>query len=115
MTRISDNFIGRRIHELRVADEMTLAELSEASEGVSLSYISDIERGRTFPTLQTLERLCDGLCVTLPQFFEGSEFNLTENERELLIELRNHDMAGAVKRLGAIAKAWEYEKDTPAS
>jgi transcriptional regulator with XRE-family HTH domain len=40
----------------RLRGDMTLKDLA-AKAGVSLSYISDIEQGRTVPTIETLDRI----------------------------------------------------------
>lgn len=42
----------------------TLAELADGC-GVSASFISDIERGRTVPSLKTLHRICEACNVAL--------------------------------------------------
>lgn len=52
--------LGERIHDLRVEADMTLAELSKQS-GVSISYIADIEKDRTVPTLGRLQDLAIAL------------------------------------------------------
>lgn len=39
---------------------MTLAQASGAA-GLSLSYLSDVERGRRLPSLEALDRLCAAL------------------------------------------------------
>ena len=40
----------------RMRGDMTLAEVSEMT-GISISYLSDIERGRTIPSIATLQKL----------------------------------------------------------
>ncbi|WP_409433935.1 helix-turn-helix domain-containing protein [Litorimonas sp. RW-G-Af-16] len=52
--------LGQTIHRLRMADQMSLGDLSEAS-GVAKSMISQIEKNETNPTLATLSRLSQAL------------------------------------------------------
>lgn len=44
------------LRALRVAHRKTLATLAEAS-GLSVSFLSDVERGRTDPSLETLRKI----------------------------------------------------------
>lgn len=48
--------IAAQIRELREAGDLTLAQVSEAS-GLSISYLSDLERGRTEPSLDALRAI----------------------------------------------------------
>lgn len=48
--------LGERLRELRLGRGTTLLQLSQAT-GLSVSYLSDLERGRTTPSLETLEKL----------------------------------------------------------
>lgn len=52
--------LGKTIQRLRVADNMSLGDLSEHS-GVAKSMISQIEKNETNPTLATLSRLSSAL------------------------------------------------------
>ena len=65
--------LHERLKELRTERQLTLKELSERSE-LSVSYLSDIERGRTVPTLVTLETLANALAVTVIDFLSGVDF-----------------------------------------
>lgn len=53
-----------RLRMLRHRAGLTLAQVSERA-GITLSFLSDIERGRSLPGLDTLERIADvyGLSV----------------------------------------------------
>lgn len=62
-----------RLKELRTHHELTLKALAELS-GLSVSYLSDIERGRTTPTLATLEQLATALEISLLDFLSGVDF-----------------------------------------
>ncbi len=51
---------GERLHELREKRGLTLRDLAERAE-MSLTYVSDLERGQKVPSLTTLVRLASAL------------------------------------------------------
>lgn len=57
-------WIPEMVKSLRESNTLTLEKLA-ALCGLSLSYISDIERGRAIPTIETLDKLFRVLGVTL--------------------------------------------------
>jgi transcriptional regulator with XRE-family HTH domain len=61
--------VGERIKALRTEQGMTLAELSEKAS-VSVSYLSQIERDKTTPSLTTLSGIARVFDVGLRYFFE---------------------------------------------
>lgn len=77
--------ILNEITQLRLERNWTEYELAKHS-GVSQSTISTWYRKNQTPTIQTLDKICKGLGITLSQFFaEGSEpISLTEKQREML-------------------------------
>ncbi|MEW5952136.1 MAG: helix-turn-helix transcriptional regulator [Bacillota bacterium] len=52
--------IGRKIRKLRQEQDLTLKELA-ARVGISLSYLSDIERNRSNPSVDTLQSIASAL------------------------------------------------------
>lgn len=72
--------LGYRIRELRNNKGETLKNTSEDT-GLSVSYLSDIERGRTNPSLQTLETLANHFGITINDMLLGVDFagDQTEN------------------------------------
>ena len=62
-----------RLRQLRTDRGLTLKQLAESSE-LSVSYLSDIERGRTTPTLNTLEVLAHALSLSVIDFLTGVDF-----------------------------------------
>ncbi len=48
--------LGERLREIRQQRGDTLLQVSRAT-GLSVSYLSDLERGRTNPSIETLEKL----------------------------------------------------------
>ena len=62
--------LGSKLHNMRKARNLTLSNVSETT-GLSLSFLSDIERGRTLPSLKTLARIAAALNVTVIAALEG--------------------------------------------
>lgn len=62
--------IGERIKILRIEQGMTLAELGEKT-CLSISYLSQIERGKTTPSLATLSVIANAFNIGLRFFFEA--------------------------------------------
>lgn len=58
--------IGERIHSIRLKSNLTLKELGERTD-LSAAYLSNVENGRTSPTMENLERICRALQYDLPQ------------------------------------------------
>lgn len=63
--------IGKRIKSYRQKHSLTLKEI-EARVGVSATHISEIERGKTSPTIGALSRIADALGVD-PALFLASD------------------------------------------
>jgi transcriptional regulator with XRE-family HTH domain len=55
---------GKTLKDIRLEKGLTLRELSKTS-GISVSYLSDIERGVTLPSIWTLNILSAALGHTL--------------------------------------------------
>jgi transcriptional regulator with XRE-family HTH domain len=62
--------IGQRIREVRRQREKTLKQLAEDT-GLSLTYLSDVERGDTQPSLKSLQRIAEGLDLTTTDLMRG--------------------------------------------
>lgn len=60
--------IGKRIRDLRNAKGMKVTELARKAY-ISQPYLSDIEKGRTIPSLDKLTALCEALDISLSDFF----------------------------------------------
>ncbi|GAW28553.1 helix-turn-helix domain-containing protein [Carboxydocella sp. ULO1] len=68
------NIIGKRLHELRVEKQLSLRKLAKKS-GISHSFLCDIERGRSQPSLDTLGKLADTLGVKIEFFLSQTVVN----------------------------------------
>lgn len=62
--------LGGRLRDRREAEGLTLAALAQGS-GMSLSYLSDVERGRRLPALDALDRVCAALGTTVVELLAG--------------------------------------------
>ena len=73
------------ITRLRLARDWSEYELAQRS-GLSQSTISTWYRKNQIPTIQTLDKVCSGLGITLSQFFaeDGEKVQLTPAQQELL-------------------------------
>ncbi len=60
--------IGKRVRDLRNTLSFTQEELATKT-GISVSFLSMIERGERRPTLKTLVVISEAMGVTLSQFF----------------------------------------------
>jgi len=65
--------LGQRLRELRREAGLTLKELEEKC-GISVPYLSDIERGRSNPSLETLKKLASFYGKTLNDLLSGVDF-----------------------------------------
>lgn len=71
MSRLED--VGVVIHVLRVIRDLSQGELAEAS-GVRNSSISNYERRKSTPKLETLQKLASGLDLPLSMLEDTQEF-----------------------------------------
>lgn len=75
--------IGSVLRECRNHYGLTLKETAERA-GISLSYLSDIERSRTLPSLKTIAKLAGALDQKIWWFFlPVSESDILELSDEL--------------------------------
>ncbi len=64
--------LGERLRELRQQRGLTLLELSQQTS-LSVSYLSDLERGRTNPSIDTLERIASSYNMLLGEVVAGAD------------------------------------------
>jgi transcriptional regulator with XRE-family HTH domain len=84
--------LGKRIKQLRLSQGFTLKDI-ESKVGVSATHVSEIERGKTSPTVGALAKIASALQVN-PSFLVdlpiGDEISQTrENERYKLVGAKN--------------------------
>lgn len=104
--------VGGRLKELREARGLTQAQLAHLL-GKSWETISNFERGKTLPSLVTLEQVAGVLGLSMREFFDDRPVQrstgqldalmaqmatLSEKERSLVLELaktiQQHNLAG---------------------
>jgi transcriptional regulator with XRE-family HTH domain len=101
MSEALRNQLGGRLRELREARGLTQAQLAHLL-GKSLETISNFERGKTLPSLVTLEQLAGILGVSMQEFFSDQPVDpnlgamdrlmaeaarLSQRDYEILIDL----------------------------
>jgi len=89
--------LGRRIRRIRQEKGLTLKGI-ESKVGVSATHLSEIERGKTSPTITALEKIARGLEVDTSHLIDlppvrgpvahppGSRPSITVNQESLTIE-----------------------------
>lgn len=78
---------GREIRDLRKARRITIKALAERT-GLSVGYLSEIERGLAFPNIKALHDIATALGVTISWFFHKDEAKEPE-EHSLLVRAAN--------------------------
>ena len=79
--------IGLRLRNLRNVQNITQETLEEMIERTP-ETVSNIERGKFLPSLDTLERISKGLHISLSSFFEKDEHRSMKFVRSYEIEFR---------------------------
>ena len=87
-----ENDIINRIQTLREAKHWSVYKLAKASK-LPYSSLNNIFRRNTCPSIPTLEKICNGLNISLSQFFEYKQNPLkndalTEEEQDILYAYR---------------------------
>lgn len=72
--------VRERILELCAERDMTINKLSTIS-GITQSTVNNIVGGRNnSTTVSTIQKLCDGLGITIVEFFDNDRFKQIEPE-----------------------------------
>lgn len=101
---IDKKHFGSLLRNERETRKLTLKQVSELS-GLSVSYLSDIENGRTVPSIDALFNLTSayGEQLSIGWKREGAEmYELSRAEWALVQAVRSRDLSGMVTYLGAI-------------
>lgn len=82
---MKEKYIAERIKELCEKKDMTMYALAQKT-GISQSSLSNIMNRGSVPTFLTLGRICDGLGMSLAQFFSEGEDrpDLTAEQKKVL-------------------------------
>ena len=76
--------IALNLKELRTERNLTLGQLSKLS-GISKAMLSDIEKGGSNPTINTIWKIANGLNVPYTKLMEGIEKEATVIRRACLL------------------------------
>ena len=82
---IEEKYIANRIKELCDKKQMSMYALSKKT-GISQSSLSNLMRRGSIPTFYTLNRICEGLGITLQQFFSDDigKLELSAEQKKVL-------------------------------
>lgn len=80
--------IGKRIQLSRQNKGITQEKLAERA-GISVVYLSKIENGRVYPTLETLSNLCTELDTELSAILSNTEVARKDYAHDRVLELFN--------------------------
>lgn len=94
---MSINSIGDRIKALRKENSLTLKDLSEKAN-ISISFLSDIENGRSNPSLERLNDIAKALDTTTSYLLGENQLVNEKNETQL----NKRDEKDIEKRLNQI-------------
>lgn len=75
--------VGGQIRELRKIKKLTLSQLAQAA-GISVGYLSQIERNQSRLPIGVLKKLCDVLGVHMNWFFNG-RMEASSDERDIIV------------------------------
>ena len=81
------DLLGAALRRTRQQRHFTLATVAGRA-GVSIAYLSEIERGRKEPSSEILAALCRGLDIGLVDLVTGSLLVLREQEARTLASVR---------------------------
>jgi transcriptional regulator with XRE-family HTH domain len=110
MTESDSSYHGSLIRKIRKAQNLSLVALAKKT-GLSLSFLSQVERGKTNPSINALRKIANALECPLTTFFtETSSANgpvLRKAERRVLIntesrltyQLLSHDLNRRIELL----------------
>ena len=99
--------LGERLRYIRTSKKLSIYRISQET-GISQNHISDLELGKSQPSVDTLKRLIIPLGISLSELFnENQEISmLTDDERQLVENYRTlpNDKATALLQLSAMLK-----------
>src|SRR5690625_7145470 len=102
--------IGKQIKKLRLEREMTLKDVSEKT-GLSIGFLSQVERGKSSITLQSISKISDALEVSRSYFFEDEKepAQIQQNRSEQKFKFHNSNFVyqrSEERRVGKECRSW---------
>jgi transcriptional regulator with XRE-family HTH domain len=102
-----DKRIGDVVRRRRLAASLTLAELSEGA-GMSSATLSRMENGIATASLDSLERLCDALGMTMADLFQ--ETNQRTGKAQLIKRDQQMEVVRSGTKHGYMYKLLSYDR-----
>jgi transcriptional regulator with XRE-family HTH domain len=96
--------LGRRVQFYRKKRQLSQAALAEKAD-ISITFLSNIERGLKYPTSDTLSGIVNGLGVDVGELFREAEAPV--NHRNLLERFKIDIRQNVLKTLEAVYKAYD--------
>ncbi|MGN0518368.1 MAG: helix-turn-helix domain-containing protein [Acutalibacteraceae bacterium] len=93
--------VGSRITELRQEKGISVNKLANLS-GVSQSYLRDVELGNKQPTVEYLDYICEGLGITLKEFFDDNDKSGLEKAMLKLTPEQKYKLISFLESLGTL-------------
>lgn len=90
---MTSNSIGKILKQLRKERKLTLKNLAELT-GVSISFLSQVERGKSSVTLESLKKIADALKVNPTIFF--SDHSQTDNLDAIRQQFYYQDLSNGI-------------------
>ena len=78
--------INKRVTQLCKMRGISYYRLAKES-GLSESVLSSIRRNKNLPSLDTLEKICKAVSITMSEFFNSELFETCQHTKELYITL----------------------------
>lgn len=75
-----DELLGSELKKVRKSRQLTLQQLSDQS-GLSVSFLSQIERGLRTLTFTSLKKICEALDVNVNFFFDNGDSSFVKKEK----------------------------------
>lgn len=86
-----DQPIGERIRDIRKDNKMTLKEVADRT-GFSISFLSQLERGKSNATLESLKKLSLALHVSPAIFFDETTAASSDDPSSEVEKLNHHNI-----------------------
>ncbi|MDR0877133.1 MAG: helix-turn-helix domain-containing protein [Treponema sp.] len=98
------NALGRNIKFFRAHRHLSQADLAEKAD-ISITFLSNIERGLKFPKAETLSCLAEGLEVEVYELFKGE---IAPDETKKLLDRFSGDITqNVVQALETVYRQYE--------
>ncbi len=95
--------VGKRIKALREVKGMTVNKLANMA-GISQSFLRDIELGNKNPTVETLTYFCDALNITLSEFFNDNDYEISPFLKSAIKNLNDNQQIKLADFINSLTK-----------